>query len=459
MITKFNKDLSTHIEVYSAYVYRIIITFLDGTKKIYIGAHKGSIYDSYDFSSEDGDFLRDLRNPDTEVYFEIVMKGTEYDMFDLENQMLEKVDAKNNDEYYNKTNGGSRYTEQSAAIEAYIDSIIEKCNNGTFDKYIQYLSVEYVAEQIDKTIQIRTLEEKLYDEEYCKPIADQIDLVHNGDTSFLPPCLALGDWGTKKDGILWEDGSQRFGAVSMSKRGKTIKTIVLPKKEYKKIADKVGEITQGMIDLAVLRNPHDPSPKLMKPAELSKLIFERSGNLDDIKSARQLRFLAKGNRIGTTAEKIISGAVDIWNNQEEAKKRGKDFHYYHPTSEEGKQILIEGKTKYREGFEDEDGNVDDIIWGPYSSATFGPEHIFGLIQKRKFDKHKYPTMIVEDLEGKVIRPIIYHTTTKDQREWEKGKGESVRQLLEHLSLHYNFDIAPYHYISLIAKRVVSKATK
>ena len=59
-ITKFDIDLVPHIEYYSAYVYRITITFLDGTWKIYIGAHKGLIYDSYNFSSEDEDFLKIL---------------------------------------------------------------------------------------------------------------------------------------------------------------------------------------------------------------------------------------------------------------------------------------------------------------------------------------------------------------------------------------------------------------
>ena len=123
MITKFHKDWAIHIKYYNAYVYRITIIFPDGRKKIYIGAHKGSIYDSYDFSTENPEFLEDLKN--NEYYFEIIAKGTEYDMFDLENQMLEKVDAKNpdNKEYYNNTNGGSRYTSVSAKTEAYVKSL------------------------------------------------------------------------------------------------------------------------------------------------------------------------------------------------------------------------------------------------------------------------------------------------------------------------------------------------
>ena len=129
MITKFDKDLVVGFgDDYTAYVYRITITFIDGiTKKIYIGAHLGSIYDSYDFSSEDEDFLKDYNNQDNKIYFEIIMKGTVWDMFDLENRMLVEVGAKNPDnEYYNNTNGGSRYTSQSAEQEFLVDNIIHK---------------------------------------------------------------------------------------------------------------------------------------------------------------------------------------------------------------------------------------------------------------------------------------------------------------------------------------------
>jgi len=470
MLTKFDIDLSSNIDFYSAYVYRITVTFLDGTWKIYIGAHKGTIYDSYIFSSESKEFLKDLRNRNNKVYFEIVKKGTTYDMFDLENQMLEEVNAKdpNNKEYYNNTNGGSRYTEQSAKVEAFIDSIIEKCNQaeelnedgvaiGAYKDYIKYLTTEEIESNRNKydAVQIRTEKEEVADMEYCKPIADQIDLIHKGDTSFLPPCLALGGLGPNKDGFLWVDGTQRFTSVSISELGKTVKVIVLPKSEYKLIAGKVGEITEAMIDLAYLRNPLEPSPLPMKPKELSRRIFDRCSKLEHITSDVSRRFLSKQNRVGKSAEKIIQGAVDIWNNDEAAKKRGKDFHFYAFDSPEGKEILSKKKTKIEEDF------PDDIIWGPYSSSTFGPDHIFGVIQQKMFPSHKnkYPTMIIGDLMGRVIRPVIYHSTDKDQKEWEAGKAVAVRQLLEDLGGKFNLKIAPYSYSDLIAKKVTSKATK
>ena len=456
MLTKFDVDLAQHIEIYSAYVYRYIITLLDGSKKIYIGARKGSIYDSYDFSSEDEDFLNDLRNPDNEVYCEIVMKGTEYDMFDLENQMLEKVDAKNNpQQYYNKTNGGSRYTSQSARIEAYLDSIIEKCKNGTFDKYIQVLTTEYIKKQIEEhgRVQIRDDDEAVADIDYCTNIADEIDLVHNGDTSFLPACLALGGWGIDGNGILWTDGSQRYTSTEMSKRGKDLKVIVLPKEEYKEIAGKVGEITQDMIDLACLRNPLEPSPLPMKPKELAQRVFERSKSKGQIRSDWNFRFLAKQKRIGKAAEKIIKMAEILWDNKEEAEKKGKGFHYYDAASPEGKKIIADGKEEAINDF------PECIVWGPYSSSTFGPAHVFGVIQKPMFDGKKYPTMIIKDCEGQKIVPLIYHSSTKDAKEWNDGKAASVRQLLDDLGEKYNIVFAEYEYVSLIAKGVTAKATK
>ena len=220
MITKFDKDLATHIEIYSAYVYRIIITFPDGTKKTYIGAHKGSIYDSYDFSTESPEFIEDLKN--YEHYFEIYMKGSEYDMFDLENQMLEKVDAKNpdNKEYYNNTNGGSRYTSVSAKTEAYVKSLNEKLNNGELDQYKVSTPIKEVKEW--EKVQVRA--DELTDGDYTNSISAKINS-KLGDTSFLPPGLSFDGW---KDSSLWVDGNQRLDGIDKSKLGEDIIHYNLP---------------------------------------------------------------------------------------------------------------------------------------------------------------------------------------------------------------------------------------
>ena len=210
-VNKFDIDLDENYQGnYAAYVYRITITLADGTtKKIYIGAHKGSIYDPYLFSIDSKGFLSDLRNSENKIYFEIVKKGTEYDMFDLENQMLEEVNAKMpNNNYYNSTNGGSRYTSVSARKEAYAISIIEKFNNGEYDEYIQDISTEDGKWHKLPKIQIRP--DEVADPEYTQQIAVDVDSKYFGNTDFLPPCLALGGYGVT---ILWMNGTQRFTII------------------------------------------------------------------------------------------------------------------------------------------------------------------------------------------------------------------------------------------------------
>jgi len=460
MITKFDIDLVPHIKEYSAYVYRITITFKDGTKRIYIGGHKGSIYDSYDFSSKDEEFLKDLRNPDNKVHFEIVMKGNEVNMFDLENQMLEKVDAKNNPQYYNKTNGGSRYTVQSASLEEWLDTFIARYRNGEFDHHIKYLEVDYIEQQKKEhgSVQARMInsedekDQTVADDDYCRPIADEIDAKF-GDTTFLPACLAFGAWGINKDGILWINGSQRENAVGMSKRGTTVKTVVLPKHEYARIAGTVGEITESMIDVGFLTNPYEAAPLPMKPKVLTHRIFDRSKCYDDIGSEATKRYLKKQGRGITDINKIISDAEALWKNKEKAESQGVGFIYHTNQSVEGKKIIDDAKKTAKKDY------PNDIIW-VYSSANFGSQMMHGEIQKPKIEGEKYPTVMIEDGKGKLIRPYIYHSNTDHQDEWERGKAEQVKQILKDLCKKYNFQLAPFDTsISLIAKGVVSKATK
>ena len=122
------KNIPKNVNGYSYFVY--LWTIIE-TGLVYCGYHLGiPLKDGYYQSSEDEEFLEDLLNPDNKIYFEIVKKGTVWDMFDLENRMLEEVDAKNpENEYYNNTNGGSRYTSQSAKQEAMVDDFIYKFTN------------------------------------------------------------------------------------------------------------------------------------------------------------------------------------------------------------------------------------------------------------------------------------------------------------------------------------------
>ena len=91
-------------EKYEAYLYEITV---NGTGKKYIGYHKG-IYDgTYLHSSECPIFAEDFAKNDNE--YKILDTGTAIAMATKEHLMLLEVDAKNNPDYYNKSNGGGKY--------------------------------------------------------------------------------------------------------------------------------------------------------------------------------------------------------------------------------------------------------------------------------------------------------------------------------------------------------------
>jgi len=453
MITKFDKDLVVGFgDDYTAYVYRITITFIDGiTKKIYIGAHLGSIYDSYDFSSEDEDFLKDYNNQDNKIYFEIIMKGTVWDMFDLENRMLVEVGAKNPDnEYYNNTNGGSRYTSQSAEQEFLVDSIVHKFYSGEYDKYIQNLPVKDVDDY--DSVQIRTEDEVVADKAYTDQLAATINCAPGGNPDFLPPCLAYDEW---KGSKLWGDGSQRHEAIKKSNRGmgKNVKTIVLPKSIWKDLTKgyAVGVISQSMYDTSFILNPLTDAPLPMKPSEISRRVFERSKSLDQIDSDYTRRFLAKQNRVGDPARKIIREAQQLWKNDVKAKEKGSNQFYYGATSVIGKKLIADGLAEVEEKF-------PNCIIVSASSSVFGVAHMEGVVQQKlggdKQEK-KYPTKLIKHPKNKpvTIVPVIFIPSTKYESEWTGGKKAANYQSCKLYLEGTGFILGEPEYTSLIAEKV------
>jgi hypothetical protein len=434
-ITKFDIDLVPHIEYYSAYVYRITVTFLDGTRKIYIGAHKGLIYDSYNFSSESKEFLKDLRNPDTKVYFEIVKKGTTYDMFDLENQMLEKVDAKNpdNKEYYNNTNGGSRYTEMSAKVESYANSLNEKLNNGELDEYLVSTPIKEVKEW-DK-VQVRA--DELTDGDYTASIAAKINS-KLGDVSFLPAGLSFDGWGDSK---LWVDGNQRLDGVDKSKNGEDIIHYHLPKKLWKPlIKNNEIKVTSAIEDLASARNPHVDSPLNMKTKDWAKLIVNRSKDYDQIESDFNLRYLLDRNVVNT--KPVISKAQSIWRSNENAEKLKTNGRYLETKSPEAKKLIQDAREELQKKYPDA-----TIVTG--TTATFGVGHFANAISK--FDEKGNFLGIETHPEDnlKLIIPLVYHAGKDWEKAWDGGVASQTRTYTEQFINSAGYTLGSYRYVDLI----------
>lgn len=87
---------------YEAYLYRW--TYLP-TGKVYVGIHKGLVSDTYNHSSQCSEFNELFAAEQENFELEILRKGNWGTMQNAEHKILSEADARNNDMYFNKTNG------------------------------------------------------------------------------------------------------------------------------------------------------------------------------------------------------------------------------------------------------------------------------------------------------------------------------------------------------------------
>ena len=87
-----------------AFVYKF--TNLNNNSK-YIGIHKGKPFDGYLNSSTNEKFHEDFLSPNAKFSYDVLQYGTYDYVKAVEHTLLSEVNAKDNNEYYNKTNGSS----------------------------------------------------------------------------------------------------------------------------------------------------------------------------------------------------------------------------------------------------------------------------------------------------------------------------------------------------------------
>ena len=85
----------------TSYVYKLSSKKLN---KTYIGYHKenGKIYFG---SPTDQELIALLSDPSSDLILEVLQYGSKLEMMQLEHEMLKEVDAINNPNYWNKSNG------------------------------------------------------------------------------------------------------------------------------------------------------------------------------------------------------------------------------------------------------------------------------------------------------------------------------------------------------------------
>ena len=141
--------------------------------KLYVGWHKGSPDDGYVCSSK---YMKEdyIKNPNVFVR-QIIAEGTTDDMIALESALLDAANAKDDDSYYNMSNGRTGWYVREKTEEH--KKNISKSNIG---KHSKSLSVEHKEK-------IRTkMKERVLSEDHKKKIGEKTKARHlRGEMSML----------------------------------------------------------------------------------------------------------------------------------------------------------------------------------------------------------------------------------------------------------------------------------
>jgi len=247
-------------ETYEGYLYKITVV---DTGRMYIG-YKSKPYDgTYFYSSECPIFAADLAKAKKIVY-KILDYGSNIDMATKEHEMLVEVNAKDNPDYYNKSNGGGIH---AIASFSKVNNLYNSILNGDMNDYIQLVLITDLMNY--ERIQVRFED----DSKHIKYITDKVN-DNWGDSNYIKEnyiCYALKDYdGVGKHRLI--GGNHTRKGISKSKVGKTaeVPTMIIPKSIWKKLDE------TDIVGLGLSLNPRDKN--FRKPTgddDLIKYILRR----------------------------------------------------------------------------------------------------------------------------------------------------------------------------------------
>ena len=393
---------------YEAYLYKITV---HKTEKVYIGWHKGKADGTYYHSSKCPIFRKDFANKDNS--YEILDYGTCQEMATKENEMLLEVDAKNNDDYYNKSNGGGLYvkkTKYKSIIELYY-AIVEKRFPVKFEQKEKIKDVKRFQVRVANT-----------DPEHLKVLQDSMmDL--KGDLSEWEPVHILKDYyGKGKD--LMINGNHSTISANKVVHVDTMPVMYIPKEVWEKF-DEVG-----LIDLANLLNPQPKKAQKKSDKEdwIQNIVnkFNKKGIPAD---SNENKVLLKTNNFST---RQVNGIINKANDEiEDAKLIPPGFQLKLYTDKELKEITNAAADK-------------DTVAYVSSSANFDIDQLFD----------KFDAIIDGKLSKRYVNVYIKHTSIKWQKEWKKKWSAKAEKRLTRTS---NYGGVKF-YVNLIELDYLEKNT-
>ena len=265
---------------YEGYLYRFT-NVTDGM--IYIGAHKGSVADNYQHSSTNPIFKQAFVDSTSQFKYEVLSYGTWDDMRSMEYKTLKDVDARNNPNYYNLTNGSPAYRIPDLNK---CKALIEEIKNDVYPITIEHIdahrSMKYVQSRYNRTLGdlVREIVAKLDDAKgstaKCSPV-----LVFEGRSS-------LGD-------DLRIDGNNTVQGIDDCTLAQNVPTVRIPYDVIESFTDLenilMGDLMNAKPDIVKREISTDDAIKFLEESYKNNIPVDSTNNRECLKA---FGFTSKG---------------------------------------------------------------------------------------------------------------------------------------------------------------------
>ena len=371
-----------------SYVYKITSKQLN---KTYIGYHKEN-GKTYFGSPTDTELISLVSNPKADLVFEVLQYGSKLEMRQVEHELLVEANAKDNPNYWNKTNGQS-------GVKAFNREAINKIVKIVEDGGGEYLAPKVKVSELSDitTVQVREVE---FDTDNLTDIIDAI-IRSGGSTHKAKPPVILEN--RTYDGEFHKEirigGAHTIESYCRTKYKNTaeLAPIRIPEELHENITDEgitlLGDLLNTRKEISSPATHGDGTRYLLK--------MHRAGRSWDKWVKQDLHDMGLSEGKVKTAfdnatselendEAVKDGYIVkdyTGNNQEELKKRVEEIEKYEP----------------------------DSFVTSFSSAAVMWDRIFDRYDKDNEPRHKR------------IICVVYHTSKKRQTTaWPKLKAKLLR---------------------------------
>ena len=381
---------------YQGYTYKY--TDLDSNRK-YVGVHKGCVTDSYKHSSRNVEFNKIFQNPTSRLKYEVLSYGTFREMLNLEHKLLKKVNAKDNPEYFNKTNG----------VQQYMTPDLESCREMV--EMIQSNQFPITYEDKNEHVDMERLQVRYQDDDKLQKLITQKLDDAGGSVEKCNPIVVFEGRG-KKGGDIRIDGNHTFYGALASKHTVEIKIMRISYQEGLHLTD------LEMDTIADLLNARpDIVKKPCNVADGIKHVKSWVYNGAELRDAELIKALQMMGFTKGETTRILDGAEQELTEETEKEKNGSVFKNY----KSGK--YLKEMTARTQKLMAQDNTIALYM----SSAKFSLERIVDSLYANRND------------EIKTVNVVIHHPSVAQERKWKENIQPQWLKQLRFVMSQYDFN--------------------